>query len=173
MPLFDFRGGNAPASLKLLNAVHPADPTEGVIFPGWKRPGLIEASALADTTTTRLRFPGWKRPGLIEAQASSVLQVAMKAHFRGGNAPASLKPDQYQMGSTCQNFAESYFRGGNAPASLKLGAHGGADSRPSPSVRQFPGWKRPGLIEAKAAMSIASKITSRPRISGVETPRPH
>ena len=36
-----FRGGNAPASLKLLKqAIYP---TSRDAFPGWKRPGLIEA----------------------------------------------------------------------------------------------------------------------------------
>ena len=36
-----FRGGNAPASLKLLYLVHGGGAYGQ--FPGWKRPGLIEA----------------------------------------------------------------------------------------------------------------------------------
>ena len=36
-----FRGGNAPASLK--QAKHPYTHPHDRIFPGWQRPGLIEA----------------------------------------------------------------------------------------------------------------------------------
>ena len=38
-----FRGGNAPASLKLKRLL--AAVADMLAFPGWKRPGLIEASA--------------------------------------------------------------------------------------------------------------------------------
>ena len=60
-----FRGGNAPASLKqVVNALQ--DLVRGE-FPGWKRPGLIEASKLREENGLLELFPGWKRPGLIEA----------------------------------------------------------------------------------------------------------
>ena len=38
-----------------------------MIFPGWKRPGLIEARILPTSVNKPEEFPGWKRPGLIEA----------------------------------------------------------------------------------------------------------
>ena len=41
-----------------------------------------------------------------------------------------------------REFHRDYFRGGNAPASLKR--YGAVVVRPE----LFPGWKRPGLIEA-------------------------
>ena len=40
----------------------------GGIFPGWIRPGLIEATRTAcRARRCRPSFPGWIRPGLIEA----------------------------------------------------------------------------------------------------------
>ena len=65
---------------------------ESTTFPGWKRPGLIEAAcATATTIAQRSPFPGWKRPGLIEAEGQIVAFATVVADFRGGNAPASLK----------------------------------------------------------------------------------
>ena len=86
-----FRGGNAPASLKL-HSLRPAQ------------------SSCAE-------FPGWKRPGLIEAVLGQKSVTPRSPHFRGGNAPASLK----RLCRTCSVSKRCYFRGGNAPASLKLG----------------------------------------------------
>ena len=37
------------------------------VFPGWKRPGLIEALREVLWQFVFAVFPGWKRPGLIEA----------------------------------------------------------------------------------------------------------
>ena len=69
----DFRGGNAPASLKRDTWSPPYGPTIRT-FPGWKRPGLIEASSSRRAHLWLSKFPGWKRPGLIEATfASTVL----------------------------------------------------------------------------------------------------
>ncbi len=62
-------------------------------------------------------------------------------YFRGGNAPASLKQQQPKHSL---RPAGSHFRGGNAPASLKRLRPGYRAGSP----RGFPGWKRPGLIEA-------------------------
>ena len=58
------------------------------------------------------------------------------------------------------------FRGGNAPASLKLNEtlHGVF------KLALFPGWKRPGLIEAGVGLRGHQNNQA---ISGVETPRPH
>ena len=156
------------------------------LFPGWKRPGLIEASAAGRGHSPRTRFPGWKRPGLIEASAispkffsqgpisgvenapASLKRINCRRlggchrHFRGGNAPASLK--RYNL--VVQDAGLSDFRGGNAPASLK--------HLPCvvcvPDLGTFPGWKRPGLIEATLTAEQRQEILD---ISGVETPRPH
>ena len=43
-----------------------------------------------------------------------------------------------------KEFRGVYFRGGNAPASLKHGD----DELNDDFILGFPGWKRPGLIEA-------------------------
>ena len=60
-------------------------------FPGWKRPGLIEARIDIGRETKKVGFPGWKRPGLIEAAQTMIWTSGSLNHFRGGNAPASLK----------------------------------------------------------------------------------
>ena len=60
-----FRGGNAPASLKLAWVGKGLKLTG--LFPGWKRPGLIEAKFAKEEQQYDGVFPGWKRPGLIEA----------------------------------------------------------------------------------------------------------
>ena len=62
----NFRGGNAPASLKHV-----------------ERRGR---------RNSKVKFPGWKRPGLIEADRKRFFSSTNPQHFRGGNAPASLKP---------------------------------------------------------------------------------
>ena len=52
-----------------------------------------------------------------------------------------------------REFRRDYFRGGNAPASLKLAGI----VLPCLWVERFPGWKRPGLIEAswhRTALSL-------------------
>ena len=38
-----------------------------------------------------MTFPGWKRPGLIEAESGGPVNSDGGYYFRGGNAPASLK----------------------------------------------------------------------------------
>ena len=58
------------------------------------------------------------------------------------------------------------FRGGNAPASLKQDVVDATRYY----LAKFPGWKRPGLIEAEMTRTEDPKPY---RISGVETPRPH
>ena len=68
-----FRGGNAPASLK--PGCNGPRKTGIGPFPGWKRPGLIEAVIVAMSETIVIGFPGWKRPGLIEAIQSRVYQL--------------------------------------------------------------------------------------------------
>ena len=97
-------------------------------------------------------FPGWKRPGLIEASMDYTPRQIAEQDFRGGNAPASLKPQRKRPRI---KSVVADFRGGNAPASLKL-VRGieGARGR-----YLFPGWKRPGLIEATATTCSTSCTT--------------
>ena len=115
---------------------------------------------------TRLHFRGGNAPASLKRFTEYALAEIYGAHFRGGNAPASLKPLQQIRRET----QARYFRGGNAPASLKLddAAVGRLVSRDfrggnapaslklavrRPSNREghapFPGWQRPGLIEAR------------------------
>ena len=63
----------------------------------------------------RTTFPGWRRPGLIEARLHVGLSREQGRHFRGGDAPASLKRRQ---GAGHRRDRQD-FRGGDAPASLK------------------------------------------------------
>ena len=60
-------------------------------------------------------FSGWKRPGLIEAFRPGQSFPWLTHHFRGGNAPASLKLRVVDS----EGKDRTNFRGGNAPASLK------------------------------------------------------
>ena len=83
-------------------------------------------------------------------------------YFRGGDAPASLK---LQDGLFLEVLGE-YFRGGDAPASLKHHSFILAGR----TTALFPGWRRPGLIEA---IKVLGSNTLTHHISGVETPRPH
>ena len=63
----------------------------GGIFPGWIRPGLIEATVPEQYIEWWTAFPGWIRPGLIEAAATICAAGTYCPPFRGGSAPASLK----------------------------------------------------------------------------------
>ena len=88
-----------------------------------------------------IEFPGWKRPGLIEAAIlTERIRNLTEHHFRGGNAPASLK--RYEIPDTIAKAAEfpGWKRPGLIEARLLLST--------LLLLLPFPGWKRPGLIEA-------------------------
>ena len=62
---YNFRGGNAPASLKRVALFCSG---KGLCaISGVERPGLIEARFPRQSNPAPVSFPGWKRPGLIEA----------------------------------------------------------------------------------------------------------
>ena len=110
-------------------------------FPGPLRPGLIEASSVADRARSRPEFPGPLRPGLIEAPDIAACCAFFSPRFRGLCAPASLKR---RNRSPPPAVRRRRFRGLCAPASLKPRTRRGP---PHPHPR-FPGPLRPGLIEA-------------------------
>ena len=61
-----FPGWKRPGLIEARCWLYSSVPTW--LFPGWKRPGLIEASLRRAYVHRSSSFPGWKRPGLIEAQ---------------------------------------------------------------------------------------------------------
>ena len=113
-----FRGLIAPASLKLKEeliagtAVTPS-------FPGFNRPGLIEAYNYWNYCFCTSAFPGFNRPGLIEAGTVHWRCCARSHSFRGLIAPASLKR---KTNDAIEYAADHAFRGLIAPASLKRGS---------------------------------------------------
>ena len=114
-----FRGGTAPASLKLRPYEH-MEHLPGRL-PGWNRPGFIEAwSCSGASACCRRGLPGWNRPGFIEARHVGIAMGAVNGVFRGGTAPASLKPALHPPDS-------------------------GSGGR-------LPGWNRPGFIEASGSI---------------------
>ena len=65
-----FPGWKRPGLIEARGVMAQGSPNKA-IFPGWKRPGLIDAASVRWMTLTWTKFPGWKRPGLIEAASAS------------------------------------------------------------------------------------------------------
>ena len=133
---------NRPPLAKRVENPSPTGSCEGTNFRGGNAPASLKHRTTIQSDTLTSRFPGWKRPGLIEAGIGAVVVNVIVENFRGGNAPASLK---LRMRLVSLALFIANFRGGNAPASLKPRS---ANVLHTIFMAEFPGWKRPGLIEA-------------------------
>ena len=159
----DFRGGDAPASLKpLVFEVMPS--TRQRDFRGGDAPASLKPASTCSRGPMRSDFRGGDAPASLKP-ASTCSRGPMRSDFRGGDAPASLKllypgrltvllglfPGRRRPGliEACPmvnrwTISLHDFRGGDAPASLK---HRQRRARER-IEHQFPGRRRPGLIEA-------------------------
>ena len=71
---------------------NPRKASQGGLFPGLQRPGLIEGTTYNGGSAPWSRgFPGLQRPGLIEGTSTQESSNTLDYGFRGFNAPASLK----------------------------------------------------------------------------------